>query len=79
MVSLNNEIPPTMDVVEFINYELKFDLDNLHLPCNEEIVDMFQYRDDAVDVEVEEERESVLIDDVVVEKIGFKDTLNALL
>jgi hypothetical protein len=39
---------------------------------------MFQYRDDAIDDEVVEEGESVLIDDMVVEKVGFKDTLNAL-
>ena len=53
-----------MNAHEFIDYELEFDLDNPCIPLEEEIIGVFDERDDAIDNEPLEEVDNVQIDDV---------------
>ena len=78
LVSLESETRPTMNAHEFINYVLDFDLNNLYIPIEEEIISMLNERDNATNNEPIEEVDNVQIGDVVVDRVGFKDAKSAL-
>ena len=63
----------TLNAHEFIDYELKFDLNNPQTPTNKEIISMLDGRGDALDNEPIEEVNNVQFSDVLVDRVGFKD------
>ena len=77
LVFAESETEPTMNVHEFISYELECDLNNPYILIDEEIVSMFDERNDAVDNKPIEEVEGVQIGDAVVDRVGFKDVESA--
>jgi hypothetical protein len=70
---VKSEIGPTMNVYEFINYELDFDMDNPHIHVEEEILGILDEIDDATGNEPIKETNDVQIDDVLIDKACFKD------
>lgn len=67
-----------MNAHEFINNELELDLNNSYVLIEEEIIGMFDERNDATDNEPTKEIDNVQISDVLVNKVRFKDVENAL-
>jgi hypothetical protein len=67
-----------MNAHDFINNALEFDLNNPHVPIEEEIISTLVERDDAPDNEPAEV-DNVQIGDVVVDRAGFHDIESALL
>ena len=74
LVYAKSEIGPPLNAHEFINYALKFDPNNPYISIKDEIIGMLDERDDVVNNEPIEEVGIVHIGDVVVDRIGFKDT-----
>ena len=66
-----------MNVHEFINYEVEFDLNNSYILIEEEIISMLDESDDAIDNEPIEEIDNVQIGDTI-DRVGFKDVESAL-
>lgn len=62
-----------MNAHEFINNELEFDLNNSYVLIEEEIIGILDERNDATDNEPIKEIDNVQIDDVLVNKVRFKD------
>jgi hypothetical protein len=60
-----------MNAHEFINYKLEFDLNNPYTTTEEEIIGMLDGGGDATDNEPIEV-EKAQINDVVVDRVGFK-------
>ena len=73
LVSKESESGPIINAHEFINYELEFDLKNPYTPTVEEIICMLDGGGDAGDNEPIEEVDNVQINDVLVDRVGFKD------
>ena len=67
-----------MNAHEFIKDELEIELDNPHIPIEEEITSMLDERDDAANNEPIEEVDNVQIGEVVIDKVGYKDVESAL-
>ena len=65
---VKSEIGPTMNVYEFINYEPNFDMNNPHIPIEEEIISMLDEIDGAAGNEPIEETDYVQIGDVLIDK-----------
>ena len=70
LVSKESETGPTMNAHDFINYELKFYLNNPYTPTEEEIIGMLDEGGDAAD--------NVQISDVIVDRVGLKNPKSAL-
>jgi hypothetical protein len=62
-----------MHIHESINYEVEFCMNNPCIPTEKEITSMLDERNDAVHHVPIEEVDNVQIDDVVVDRVGFKD------
>lgn len=60
---------PTINAHEFINYELEFDLNKPYISTNEEIIDMFDERDDITNNKSIEKADNVQICDMVVDRV----------
>ena len=73
LVSKECESGPTMNALSSSNYELGFHLNNPYIPNEEEIIGMFDGGGNATNNEPIEE-----VDDVVVDRVGFKDVESAL-
>ena len=79
MVFAESETEPTMNSHKFINYELKFNLNNPYILIHEEITRTLDERNDVTDNKPIEEFDIVQIGDAVVDREGFKDVESALL
>ena len=78
LVFAKSEIEPTMNSHKFINYELRFNLNNPYILIDEEITRTLDERNDVTDNKPIEEFDIVQIGDVVVDREGFKDVESAL-
>jgi hypothetical protein len=78
LVFTDNETRPTMNAHEFIKDELEIELNNPHIPIEEEITSMLDERDDAANNEPIEEVDNVQIGEVVIDKVRYKDVESAL-
>lgn len=58
-ISAKSDIGPTMNIHKFINQELEFDLNNPYILVEEEIISMFDERDEVVDNEPTKELDNV--------------------
>lgn len=78
LVFKESETRPTTNGHMFINYELEFDLNNLYSQIEEEIICMLDERDDIIHSQPIEEANNMQINDVVVDRVRFKDIESAL-
>lgn len=78
LVFAKSEARSTMNAHEFINYEIEFYLYNLYIPMEEEIIGIFNGRNDAIDNQFIKEAKIVQIGEVVVDELSFKDAKSAL-
>jgi len=78
LVSGESEFGSTIDAHKFVYYELEFDLNNPYIPTNEEIMDILDEKNNAIVNETIEKANNVKINDVMVDRIGFKDAESAL-
>ena len=60
---VESEIGPIVNAHEFINYELEIDPDNPYIPIQEDILVVFNERDDAIDNERIKEVDNMQIGD----------------
>lgn len=78
LVFAKSEARSTMNAHEFINYEIEFYLHNLYIPMEEEIIGIFNGRNDAIENQFIKEAKIVQIGEVVVDELSFKDAKSAL-
>ena len=69
---------PNMDVQEYLNYELEFDLNNPYQPTDEEIIEMLSSQQQGSEHEDIEDLDEANPRDIVEEVVGFKDVSSAL-
>ena len=66
-----------MNVQEYLNYELKFDLNNPYQPTDEQIIEMLPSQQQGSEYKDCDSNEANL-HDIVEEVVGFKDVGSAL-
>lgn len=67
-----------MNTHEFIRYKLEFHLNNPYIPIEEEILSIFNKRDNTIDNAPIEKAHNVKIGDVLVNRVEFKDVESTL-
>ena len=82
LVSKESESVPIINAHEFINYELELDLNTMYTPTKEEIIGMLDGGGDEVMqliINLLKNLANVQINDVAVDRVGFKDDESALM
>ena len=68
---------PNMNVQEYLNYELKLDLNNPYQPSDEQIIEMLPSQQQGSEHE-DSNLDEANLHDIVEEVVGFKDVGSAL-
>jgi hypothetical protein len=73
-----SETGPTLNIHEFINYALDFDVNNPYVRIEGEVIVMFDEGDDTTNNQPFEEHDNVQFGDVVVDFMDIGCTIVAL-
>jgi hypothetical protein len=73
-----SETGPTLNIREFINYALDFDVNNPYVRIEDEVIVMFDEGDDTTNNQPFEEHDNAQFGDVVVDFMDIGSTIVAL-